>query len=241
MNANINISDMLSYLIQGVPITLEVSALALLLMLVTALVLALGRMSSLALFRWSAGFIIELFRGTSALVQLFWAFYVLPFFGITLTPMQAGVLVLGLCEGAYFSEVVRAALTSVLRGQRDAIVSLHLPRIYAFFRITLPQALPLMIPPFGNAAVGMIKFSALVSLVTLQDVTFRSNALHTSTGESFTVYSAAMIVYLAICLTTGGAVLLLERYVNMRTGRNPVKRKLFEPSAPAIPSWAFGR
>lgn len=234
-------TSMLPYLIAGVPVTLEVSALAMVLMLASALVLALGRMSSLAVLRWPAGFVIETFRGTSALVQLFWAFYVLPFFGIVLSPMAAGVLVLGLCEGAYFSEVVRAALTSVLRGQRDAVTALHLPRGYAFFRITLPQALPLMIPPFSNAAVGMIKFSSLVSLVTLQDVTFRVHALHASSGDSATVYFAALMVYFVLCMATTGIILQLERYINHKAGRTVVRRKMFEATTSSLPQWAFGR
>lgn len=236
-----SMSEMMPYLLAGVPVTLQVSIMALLLAVASALLLALGRMSTRAILRWPAGFIIELFRGTSALVQLFWAFYVLPFFGITLTPMVAGILVLGLCEGAYFSEVVRAALTSLLRGQRDAVVSLHLPRGYAFFRITLPQALPIMIPPFSNAAVGMIKFSSLVSLVTLQDVTFRVHALHAASGDSIAVYGAAALVYLVLSVITIMLLLQLERYVNKKAGRIVQKRRIFEGPAPSIPQWAFGR
>jgi polar amino acid transport system permease protein len=233
--------DMFVYLLGGVPITLEVSSLALLLSLVTSLILALGRMSKWIAVRWPAGFVIELFRGTSVLMQLFWVFYVLPFFGVVVSPITAGVIVLGLCEGAYFSEVVRAALTSVMNGQRDAVTSLHLPRGYAFFRITLRQALPLMVPPLGNAAVNVIKMSALVSLITLQDVTFRVHALHASTGDSATAYTAALMIYLALSMATLGLVFMLERFINNRSGRSPRKLKFFEISAPSIPMWAFGK
>jgi len=241
MEADTTISSMLSYLIAGVPVTVEVSVLALVLVVISSVILALGRMSSLALIRWPTSFIVELFRGTSALVQLFWAFYVLPFFGITLSPMTAGVLILGICEGSYFSEVVRAALTSLLRGQRDAVTSLHLPHGYAFFRITLPQALPLMIPPFSNSAVNMIKFSSLVSLVTLQDVTFRVHALHAAIGATVPVYCAATLVYLALSLITVVVLLQLELYVNQRAGRTRVKRTIVANPVPSIPKWAFGR
>jgi polar amino acid transport system permease protein len=235
------VKDMLVYLLGGVPITLEVSILALLLTILTSLILAVGRMSAWAVLRWPAGFVIELFRGTSVLMQLFWVFYVLPFFGIVVSPTTAGVIVLGLCEGAYFSEVVRAALTSVMKGQSDAITSLHLSRSYAFFRITLRQALPLMIPPFGNAAMAVIKMSALVSLITLQDVTFRVHALHASTGDSASAYTAALLIYLCLSMVTLGAVFLLERFVSNRSGRSPTKLKFFEISSPSIPSWAFGK
>src|SRR5437016_3035255 len=102
--------DYLPFLLAGIPVTLEVTFLAMALALPVSVVLALGRNSHLPVLRWCAGFVIELFRGTSALVQLFWAFYVLPMFGVSLTPMVAGILILGLNEGSYFSEVVRSGL-----------------------------------------------------------------------------------------------------------------------------------
>ena len=176
--------DFLPFLLAGIPLTLQVTAMGITLAVSTALVLALGRMSHIRALRWVSGFVIELFRGTSALVQLFWAFYVLPFFGLELSPLVAGVLVLGLNEGSYFAEVVRPALQSVVGGQRDAAITLHLPRWYRFRRIILPQALPVMIPPFGNALIGMLKFTALVSLVTLQDIAFRASMIRSSLGHS---------------------------------------------------------
>ena len=237
-----NFSGMLGYLLQGVPITIEVSVLALLVGTPVSMLLALGRMSKWRFISWPTGFVVETLRGTSAIVQLFWAFYVLPFFGITLSPLVAGVIVLGLNEASYFSEVVRASLSSVLRGQRDAVVSLHLPPVYAFFRITIPQALPLMIPPFGNAAVGMLKFSSLVSLVTLQDLTFRTHALHASSGDSLSVYAASMLMYVILAMITTFLVHRLERYVNRRAGRVVnTQTSFFGPQSVSVPSWAFGR
>jgi polar amino acid transport system permease protein len=239
---NMTFPELLSYLLRGLPITIEVSVLALLLGTFVSVLFALGRMSRFAIIRWPTSFVVELLRGSSALVQLFWAFYVLPFFGIVLSPFVAGVIVLGLNEASYFSEVVRAALNSVLRGQRDAVVSLHLPARYAFFRITIPQALPLMIPPFGNAAIGMLKFSSLVSLVTLQDLTFQTHALHASSGDSAGVYAASMFIYLALALITVAAIYPLERYVNRRAGRTTGKpTPLFGAKDSSIPKWAFGK
>ncbi len=235
-------SELLAYLLRGLPITLEVSVLALMLGTVVSVLFALGRMSRWAVVRIPTGFVVELLRGSSAIVQLFWAFYVLPFFGITLSPLVAGVIVLALNEASYFSEVVRAALNSVMRGQRDAIVSLHLSPGFAFFRITIPQALPLMIPPFGNAAVGMLKFSSLVSLVTLQDLTFQTQALHASSGDSIGVYAASMSIYLALALATTAAIVPLERYVNRKAGRvAPKNPGFFGRRETSIPKWAFGK
>ena len=230
--------DFLPFLIAGIPITLELTLIAMALAMPISVVLALGRNSQFAALRWPAGFVIELFRGSSALVQLFWAFYVLPMFGLNLPPMVAGILVLAINEGAYFSEVVRAALNAVPPGQREAAVTLHLPRRYRFFRIILPQALPIMIPPFGNALVTMLKFTALVSLVTIQELSFRASLVRTSTGDSASVYSFTLLIYFALALILGGAVKLLERHVNRQAGREV--SPLFKRRQTTIPDWALG-
>ncbi len=141
------------------------------------------------MLRWIAGFVIELFRGTSSLVQLFWAFYVLPFFGINLPAMVVGVAVLGLNSGSYFSEVVRAGINAIPKGQHEAALTIGFSAPYRFFRIIVPQALPIIIPPLGNALITMLKFTALVSLVTIQDLTFRAGLVSSSTGESGIIYT----------------------------------------------------
>lgn len=238
------LSEYLPFLFGGIPVTLEVTFLAMALAMPVALLLALGRMSGWRIVRWCAGFVIELFRGTSALVQLFWAFYVLPFFGLNLSPLWAGVIVLGLNEGSYFSEVVRPALSSVLSGQRDAAVALHLPRRYRFFRIILPQALPLMVPPFGNSLVGMLKFTSLVSLVTLHDLSFRAGLIRTTLGESGPVYALTLIIYFVLAIVLVAFVKLLERQINRWAGRDvPPLSLLGADTASTVPAWAlsFGR
>jgi polar amino acid transport system permease protein len=230
--------DFLPFLLAGIPVTLALTVIAMTLSIPVSVILALGRNSQLGLLRWPAGFVIELFRGSSALVQLFWAFYVLPMFGINLPPMVAGIMVLAINEGAYFSEVVRSGLNAVPPGQREAAVTLHLPLRYRFFRIILPQALPVMIPPFGNALVTMLKFTALVSLVTIQELSFRASLVRTSTGDSATVYSFTLLVYFVLALILGGSVKLLERRVNRRAGREV--KPLFERRQTTIPDWALG-
>ena len=229
----------LPLLVRGIPVTLEVTALAICLAVPVAFVLALGRLSPLPAARWCAGAFVEAFRGTSALVQLFWAFYVLPFFGINLPPLAAAVLILGLNEGSYFSEVVRSALTSIRTGQLEAAVALHLPPRYRFFHIVLPQVLPVMMPPFGNSVVGMLKFTALVSLVTVQDLSFRAGAIRSAIGSSGAVYGVTLLTYFGLAMMLSAAVRMLERTVNRWAGREP------HPAAggrtartSSVPAWA---
>jgi polar amino acid transport system permease protein len=182
--------------------------------------------------------VIEFFRGSSALVQLFWAFYVLPFFGVSLSPMVAGVLVLGVNEGSYFSEIVRAGFAAVPRGQREAAITLGLPARYRFFRILLPQALPLMLPPFGNELITMLKFTALVSLVTIQDLSFRASLVGSSLGESGPVFGLTIIIYFLLALLLGGGVRLLERPVARWAGREHAAAT--EARRSPVPDWALG-
>jgi len=238
MNSAGSLWGYLPFLLMGIPVTLEITFLAMAVAIPVSVILAVSRNSRLAMLRWPAGFVIELFRGSSALVQLFWAFYVLPFFGINLPAMIAGVLVLGLNEGSYFSEVVRAGINAVSPGQREAAVTLGFSPLYRFFRITLPQALPIMIPPFGNALVTMLKFTALVSLVTIQDLSFRANLIGTSLGRSGPVFGLIIIIYFILALILARGAKLLEHHVNRRVGRD-LARVTGATHSP-VPEWALG-
>jgi polar amino acid transport system permease protein len=229
--------EYIPFFLGGVPVTLEITFLAMAVAMPSAVILALGRMSPHALLRWPTGFMIEFFRGSSALVQLFWAFYVLPLFGLTLPPFVCGVLVLGINAGAYMSEVVRTGLDAVPKGQHEAAVALGLPARYRFFRIVLPQALPLMVPPFGNELITMLKFTALVSLVTIQDLSFRASLIGDTLGDNAAVFGLAIVVYFVLALILAGFVRLLERAVAGWAGRRPATPSRTSP----VPAWAVGR
>lgn len=240
------LADYLPFFLGGIPVTLEITFLAMAVALPVSVILALGRNSPHAVLRWPAGFVIELFRGSSALVQLFWAFYVLPLFGLSLPPLVCGVLVLGLNEGSYMSEVVRAGLDAVPKGQREAAVALGLPARYRLFRIVLPQALPLMVPPFGNELITMLKFTALVSLVTIKDLSFRASLIGDTLGQSGPIFGLTIIVYFVLALILGGLVRLLERWVARRAGRHlagvaaPHSPALVAGAPSSVPAWAIG-
>jgi polar amino acid transport system permease protein len=243
MGGATSLTDYMPFLLGGVVVTLQITFMAMAMAVPVAFILAAGRMSRFAFFRWPASFVIELFRGTSAVVQLFWAFYVLPFFGIELSPLAAGVLVLALNEGSYFSEVVRASLRSIVVGQREAAVALHLPPFYSFFRVILPQALPVMIPPFGNALVLMLKFTALTSLVTIQDLSFRAGLIRTTLGISGDIYALVLVMYFLMAMVLVAGVWWLERWANRRAGRSvpALRATLRRVRSSPVPLWALGR
>jgi len=237
--ANPNLTDYLPLLFQGVPITLEVTFAATALLVVSGFVFGLGRGSKNRLIRWPAGFVVEVLRGSSAIAQLFWAFYVLPYLGINLEPFTAGIMVLGLNGGAYFSEVVRAAFASVPKGQTEAAIALNLSAWFRLRRIILPQALPIMVPPFGNALIDMLKFTALLSLVTIQELAYRADAIRSVLADAAPVYSLTLLIYFAMALTLSLGVQWLERLVNRWGGRTAAGSN--QRAASGVPRWAFGR
>jgi polar amino acid transport system permease protein len=236
------LSDYLPLLLKGIPITLELTFAAITLVVISGFVLGLGRSSKIRAIRWPCGFVVEFLRGSSAIVQLFWAFYVLPFLGIELSPYTAGVLVLGLNGGAYFSEVVRASFASVPKGQTEAAVALNLSAWFRLTRVVLPQALPLMVPPFGNALIDMLKFTALLSLVTINELAFRADAIRSVLSEGGPVYGLTLLIYFALALIFSLAVQRLEILVNRWAGRVDAGRGLSGSGArrtSSVPRWAF--
>lgn len=141
------LGDLIPELLRGAQVTAVVALGGSLFALAMALLAGLTRLYGPAPLRWLAFAYIETFRGTSALVQLFWLFFVLPHFGITLAPMAVGIMALGLNVGAYGAEVVRGAIGSVAQGQWEAAAALNLSRAQTLRRIVLPQAFVAMIPP----------------------------------------------------------------------------------------------
>lgn len=189
----------LPFLAKGVLVTAELTVLGLALALVVAFVVGLARQSRIAPLRWVSGVFVEVFRGTSALVQLFWVFYAMPLLtGYQLAPLAAGVLVLGLNQGSYAAEVVRGAIQEVPRTQTEAAVALNLTRLQTMRYVVLPQAFARMLPSLGNVAVDTLKNTALVSLVTISDLTFRAQQVRTSIGHTATLFAVLLVVYFVL-------------------------------------------
>lgn len=198
MNAVIEYAPLLW---QGLLTTLLVAVLSAALCLIVAFAAGLARLSSHRFLRWPAGVFIEVFRGTSLLVQMFWLFFALPFFGIQLHPLTAAVLALGLNQGAYAAEVVRGAIASRAKGQTEACIALGMGPALRLRRIIIPQSIPAMLPPFGNVMVDLLKNTSLVSLVTVADLTFRAQMIRSTTGETAAIFLTILVMYFVLsCL-----------------------------------------
>jgi len=167
----------LPFIMGGAGLTLFVSALAIVLATFLALIGALGRLSGNPLANGISGFYVSLIRGTPLLVQIFIWFLALPQVGLTLPPLAAGILALGVNYGAYMTEIFRAGIQAIGIGQYEAAQALGMSTGQTFRRIVLPQAFRIVIPPIGNEFIAMMKDSSLVSIITVQELTFRAQKI----------------------------------------------------------------
>ena len=204
--------EFLPGLLLGAVVTIQITIGGCILAVIMALIAGLAKMYGPWPVRWLAVAYIEIFRGTSALVQLFWLFFVLPHFGVTLEPMTVAIVTLGLNVGAYGAEVVRGAVSSVHRGQWEASVALNMTRATALRRIIVPQAVIKMIPPWGNLFIELLKATSLVSLITIGDLAFRAQQMNQTTFRTTEIFAIVLVIYLAIAsVITVGMRALEER------------------------------
>ena len=207
-------SGYLLLILKGALVTIELTLLGCIVALIMAFVAGLGRLSSFWPARWSATIYIEFFRGTSIFVQLFWAYFVLPLLGVPLTPTQAGVLALGLNVGAYGAEVVRGAILAVPREQYEACRALNMTAFQQMRHVILPQALVRMLPTFGNNAVELLKGTAVVSLISLSDMTFQAQVVRSQTGSTAIPFLTILMLYFLFSTILSTAIGRLERHLS---------------------------
>lgn len=210
--------DLLPPLLRGARVTAELALASTVVGAILAFASGIGKLSRLAPVRWLSTVYVEVFRGTSLLVQMFWLFYALPLLGIRLEPTTAGILALGLNIGAYGAEVVRGAILAVDPKQYEASTALNFGPRYTLWNIVMPQALVEMMPPFGNLVVQNLKDTALVSLITLTDLTFQAQNLRNLTLDSVPVYTMTLFLYFGMALVLTFAMRILERYIAGRVG-----------------------
>ncbi|MEO3978892.1 ectoine/hydroxyectoine ABC transporter permease subunit EhuC [Streptomyces sp. CAU 1734] len=217
-------------LLKSVWITVQLTVGGAALAAVVALVIGLARDHRRWIVRFAAGVYFEVFRGTSALILMFWIFFVLPLgFGWQLVPMWAAVLSLGLTYGAYGSEVVRGAIAAVPRGQREAGIALSLTPAQQLRKIVLPQALPEMIPPFNNLLIELLKGTALVSVMGVADIAFGASLVRNATGQSAPVYSVVLVMYFVLAFVLTRGMRVLERRAKAGIGGAPEPRPRLLP------------
>ena len=198
-------------LLSYTPTTLGFALAAMVLGLTLGFLVAMARLSRVALLRAVAGVYVSFIRGTPLLVQIFVIYYGLPSLGLTFSPVVGGVLALTLNAAAYLSETLRSAIQAVPPGQREAALSLGLDARQTLWLVVMPQAARVALPSLGNSLISLVKDTSLVSVITVVELMRSAQLVVARTFEPFGPYLMAAVVYWVICSVLEVGQSLLER------------------------------
>jgi len=205
---------------KGTLTTIELTLASAVLALVISFVVGLARLSPYGAVRVLAIVYLEFFRGTSALVQMFFMFYVLPLWGLTLEPLTAGIVACGFNLGSYGSEVVRGAVLAIRREQHEAALALNYSPYQRYRYVIIPQALPIMVPTFGNLLIELLKLTAVASLITISDLTFMAQIIRVQTALTLQPLLVILVIYFLIASVLVQFTKAIER--RLAKGRHTV-------------------
>ncbi|MBU9847428.1 cystine ABC transporter permease [Rahnella ecdela] len=206
--------DSAPFLLKGTLFTLQLSLGGMVFGLILGFILALMRLSHIWPLSWISRFYVSVFRGTPLIAQLFMIYYGLPQFGIELDPIPAAMIGLSLNTAAYTSETLRAAISSIEKGQWEAAASIGMNPWQTLRRVILPQAARTALPPLGNSFIGLVKDTSLAATIQVPEL-FRQAQLVTSrTLEVFTMYLAASVIYWVLATVLSFLQNRLEDRVN---------------------------
>jgi polar amino acid transport system permease protein len=198
-------------LVEGLVNTLRITGTALVFGVALGLGLALLRLSPRRFLSWPAGFVIEVFRTTPPLVQLFWFFFALPILvGIEMTPFMAGAVTFSIQSASFFAEVFRAGIQSIERGQWDAARAIGMRHDQAMRRIILPQAVKRMIPAFMERAIELMKTTTLIATISYADLLFAANEVSQKTFRPLETYTVVALIYFVVIFLASQVARLVE-------------------------------
>jgi polar amino acid transport system permease protein len=212
-------AEFLPLLLQGLKFTLLVTVGSLALSTALGLVWALMRVSGIGWLSLIARIVVNTLRGIPILVQLFYIYFVFPEFGLRLTALQAAIIGLGIAYSAYQSENFRAGIEAIDHGQIEAAQSIGMGWGLMMRRVILPQAIRIVLPPYGNIMIMMLKDSSQASTITVAELTLQGSLLASSTFKNMTVYTLVALLYLCMSLPLIAAVGWLERRFGQGTRR----------------------
>jgi polar amino acid transport system permease protein len=221
-------------LLRGAVIALEISALALLIALPLALVIALTRASRNRAIRWSVGAYVWIMRGTPILLQLIFLYNVLPVWGLRMSAFTTAVVGLGLNEAAFSAEIIRGGLAAVNKSQLDAAASLGLSPRLTLWRVQVPQALRVVVPALANEAIAMVKNTSLTSVISVSELTMRSEQIVATNFEYVSVFGGAAVIYLFATTILVG----VQRYSERRLDLDLQYQRRLSGSRPSVLSVA---
>ncbi len=210
--------QILPELLRGLWVTLQATVAGMAIAIVLGLLLAIARRARSRWLAWPTAGLVEFVRSTPFLVQIYFLFYVLPSAGIEFSPLTTGILALGLHYAAYCSEVYRAGIEGLPRGQWEAALALNLGRWHTWRDIIVPQAIPPVLPALGNYLVAMFKDTPLLSAITVLEVLQRAKILGSETFRYVEPLTLVGALFLVLSLASAALVRRLERHLQPRGG-----------------------
>lgn len=201
--------NILLFIPDGIVKTFEVTVLSIIFALLIGLLAGLGRISRFVIVNRICTVYVEVIRGIPLLVQLFYIYFALAKF-VKIMDIWAAVIAMSICYGAYISEIFRAGIQSIPKGQMEAALALGLSRSQAIYRIILPQTVKVVLPPIGNEFIALLKDSSLVSILAVSDLLRRGREYAATTFYYFETYTIIAIVYLILTLFFSRLVGLME-------------------------------
>lgn len=204
--------DYLPILFQGVQLTVLITLASLVVSTLLGLFWAVLRVSGIAVLAGFSAVMINILRGIPIIVQLFYIYFVLPDFGLSLTAVQAAIIGLGIAYSAYQAENFRAGIEAVDRGQVEAALSIGMGWWMTMCRVILPQAVKIALPPYGNIMIMMLKDSSQASTITVAELALQGKLIASSTFKNTSVYTMVALMYLALSLP----LILLVRHLEAK-------------------------
>lgn len=212
--------DLIPPLLEGLKVTLLITIYSTIVALMLSFIAGFARLSRSRIIRGTAAIYVEVFRGTSLLVQLFWVYFALPILiDVRIPAIAAAVIAIGLNYGAYGSEIVRSTINAVPKGQIEASIALNFTPFQRMKNVILPQAWAMMLPSFGNLQIELLKGTSLVYLITLADLTYQGMMLRTyNISQTAAIFLWILIMYYAAASLLTYVIRLAERRATIGRG-----------------------
>ncbi|HSP23275.1 MAG TPA: amino acid ABC transporter permease [Planococcus sp. (in: firmicutes)] len=211
------IMNALPYLMEGLQVTLYIFLIAIVLGFIIGLIVALLRLAPFKILNWIAKFFVDAIRGTPFIVQLFFIYFGLNSLGFfSMDNTTAGIVTVAINAGAYFSEIIRAGIQSIDRGQTEAARSLGLNATQNMRYIILPQAFRRMLPTITNQAIISLKDTSLLSVIGIADLTQEGRIQASQTFEAFTIYLTLGVIYFIVIYLLSMLASFVERKFVLR-------------------------
>ena len=199
-------------LLQGAQLTVLVTTGSLIFSTVLGMIWALMRVSKIHALVWFSTTMINLLRGIPIIVLLFYIYFVMPDFGLSLSALHAAIIGLGIAYSAYQAENFRAGIEAIDKGQVEAAMAMGMNKSMTMRRVILPQAVRIILPPYGNTMIMMLKDSSQASTITVAELALQGKLIAASNFKNATVFTLVALMYLIMCIP----LIILVRHLEKR-------------------------